>query len=129
MLLSIAVTVWTAYVKTRGEFFINRILLGILCSPQETLIEVVIGDIYFAHDRGFYMGAYSWTLWCGAFLAPVASGYVAENLGWRWIQYILALISAAVAIVTFFFFEETMFYRDLRPETTTLNPNQAVAAV
>ncbi|OAQ64036.1 major facilitator superfamily protein [Pochonia chlamydosporia 170] len=129
MLLSIAVTVWTAYVKTRGEFFINRILLGILCSPQETLIEVVIGDIYFAHDRGFYMGAYSWTLWCGAFLAPVASGYVAENLGWRWIQYILALISAAVTVVTFFFFEETMFYRDLRPETTTLNPNQAVAAV
>jgi MFS family permease len=123
MLLSVAVTLWTAYVKSRGEFFINRILLGILCSPQETLIEVVIGDLYFAHDRGFYMGAYSWTLWCGAFLAPVASGYVAENLGWRWIQYILAIISVAVTVVTFFFFEDTMFYRDLLAKAPGLSPD------
>ncbi|KAF4466105.1 HOL1 substrate-H+ antiporter [Fusarium albosuccineum] len=105
------VTLWTAYVQSRGEFFANRILLGIVSSPQETLIEVIIGDIFFTHDRGFYMGAYSWTLWCGAFLAPVASGYVAQDLGWRWIQYVLTFIGAGVAFVTFFFFEETMFYR------------------
>ncbi|KAF5005147.1 hypothetical protein FDECE_8404 [Fusarium decemcellulare] len=105
------VTLWTAYVQSRGEFFANRILLGIVSSPQETLIEVIIGDIFFTHDRGFYMGAYSWTLWCGAFLAPVASGYVAQDLGWRWIQYVLTFIGAGVAVVTFFFFEETMFYR------------------
>ncbi|KAL7930741.1 major facilitator superfamily domain-containing protein [Trichoderma chlorosporum] len=107
-----AVTLWTAYVQSRGEFFANRILLGIAASPQETLIEVIVGDLFFTHDRGFYMGAYSWTLWCGAFLTPVASGYVAQELGWRWIQYILTFIGAGVTVVTFFFFEETMFYRD-----------------
>ncbi|KAF7550133.1 hypothetical protein G7Z17_g5921 [Cylindrodendrum hubeiense] len=111
IILTSAVTLWTAYVETKGEYFANRILLGIVSSPQETLIEVIIGDIFFTHDRGFYMGAYSWTLWCGAFLAPVASGYVAQELGWRWIQYVLTCIGAGVAIVTFFFFEETMFYR------------------
>lgn len=120
ILLTVAVTVWTAYVSSRGEFFINRIFLGIFASPQETLIEVIVGDLYFAHDRGFYMGAYSWTLWCGAFLCPVASGYVAENLGWRWIQYILACIGAGLAVLTFFGLEETMFYRPSehhQPET------------
>ena len=111
ILLTVAVTVWTAYVTSRGEFFVNRIFLGIFASPQETLIEVVVGDLYFAHDRGFYMGAYSWTLWCGAFLCPVASGYVAESLGWRWIQYILACVGAGLAVLTFFGLEETMFYR------------------
>ncbi|UKZ76817.1 hypothetical protein TrVFT333_004531 [Trichoderma virens FT-333] len=112
IVLTTAVTLWTAYVQTRGAFFANRILLGIVASPQETLIEVIIGDLFFTHDRGFFMGAYSWTLWCGAFLTPVASGYVAQDLGWRWIQYILTFIGAGVTIVTFFFFEETMFYRD-----------------
>lgn len=125
------VSLWTAYVHSRGEFFINRILLGIAASPQETLIELIVGDIFFTHDRGLYMGAYSWTLWCGAFLCPVASGYVAEELGWRWIQYILTCIGAGVAAITFFFFEETMFYRqhnvedDLRvlPDVEAANSN------
>lgn len=130
IILTTGVTLWTAYVKGRGEFFANRILLGIVASPQETLIEVIIGDIYFTHDRGFYMGAYSWTLWCGAFLAPVASGYVAQELGWRWIQYVLTFIGAGVAIVTLCFFEETMFYRPNNGEFSNvpaLNPNVADA--
>lgn len=121
--LSGAVSLWTAYVQSRGEFFVNRIILGIVASPQETLIEVIIGDIFFTHDRGFYMGAYSWALWCGAFLAPVASGYVAQDLGWQWIQYIMAIVGLTASLLTFFFFEETMFFRDhtmLSDESITL---------
>ncbi|KAL4900035.1 hypothetical protein BDW74DRAFT_171117 [Aspergillus multicolor] len=112
MVFVTAMTIWTAFVQSRGEYFANRILLGISASPQETLIEIVIGDTYFTHDRGFYMGLYAWSLFCGAFLSPVASGYVAQALGWQWIQYILTIVGAAVTLLTFLFFEETMFYRD-----------------
>ncbi|KAL3472556.1 major facilitator superfamily domain-containing protein [Aspergillus californicus] len=105
-------TAWTAFVQSSGEFFANRILLGIFASPQEALIEMVIGDVFFAHDRGFYMSLYSWALFCGAFLSPVAAGYIAQDLGWRWIQYILSFVGVAVTLLTFFFFEETMFFRD-----------------
>jgi len=107
-----AMTIWTAFVKTRGEFFANRFLLGTFTSPQETLIEIVVGDLYFTHDRGFYLGLYAWSLFAGAFLCPVASGYVAQELGWQWIQYILTIVGAALAIGSYFFFEETMFQRD-----------------
>ncbi|KAL4953953.1 major facilitator superfamily domain-containing protein [Aspergillus filifer] len=112
MVLVTAMTVWTAFVRSRGEFFANRILLGIFASPQETLIEIIIGDVFFTHDRGFYMGAYTWSLFCGAFFSPVASGYIAQAMGWQWIQYILAFVGAGVTVLTFFFFEETMFFRD-----------------
>jgi MFS family permease len=112
ILITTGLTFWTAFVNSRAEFFINRILLGISASPQETLIEIIIADIFFTHDRGFYMGAYSWTLFSGAFLSPVVTGYVAQELGWRWIQYILTMVSFGVLCVTFFLFEETMFYRD-----------------
>lgn len=107
-----ACTIWTAFVKSRGEFFANRFLLGTFTSPQETLIEIIVGDLHFTHDRGFYLGLYAWALFAGAFLSPVASGYVAQELGWRWIQYILTIVGVALALGTFFFFEETMFYRD-----------------
>ncbi|CAM1501571.1 Fc.00g035550.m01.CDS01 [Cosmosporella sp. VM-42] len=119
ILVTTFVTLWSACVKNRGEFFANRIILGIVSSPMETLIEVVIGDIFFTHDRGFYMGIYCWTLWCGAFLAPVASGFVAEALGWRWIQYILTFIGAAITVLTLLFFEETMFYRPVAQSQIT----------
>ncbi|KAI9168023.1 MFS-type transporter [Paramyrothecium foliicola] len=105
------INLWSAYIESRSEFFVNRIIMGVVSSPMETLIEVIIDDLYFVHQRGFYMGIYSWTLWSGALLSPVASGFVAEALGWRWIQYILSIIGAATAILTSVFFEETMFYR------------------
>ncbi|UQC86133.1 uncharacterized protein CLUP02_11633 [Colletotrichum lupini] len=105
------ISLWTAYVKSRAEFFVNRIIIGIVSSPMETLIEVVIDDLYFVHQRGFYMGIYSWMLWCGAFLCPVATGFIAEDLGWRWIQYILSITGGVITILTFLFFEETMFCR------------------
>lgn len=96
-----AVTVWTALVCSRGEFFVNRILLGICASPQETPIEIIIADVFFAHDRGLYMSAYTWALFEGAFLSLVTAGYVAQDLGWQWIQHILVIIGARVTLFTF----------------------------
>ncbi|KPM44080.1 hypothetical protein AK830_g2409 [Neonectria ditissima] len=126
MILTSLVSLWSAYVKTKGEFYANRIILGVVSSPMETLIEVVIGDVFFTHDRGFYMGLYCWTLWGSAFLAPVASGFVADALGWRWIQYIMTIIGAFTTVLTFFFFEETMFYR---PNTQPIIGIQDATAV
>lgn len=111
MLVSSLLQVWSAYVTSKGEWYANRILLGIFISPQEALIELCIADVHFAHDRGFHMGIYNWTLWCGAFLSPIAGGFVAQSLGWRWIQYILAIICLCVTVAVFFGFEETMFFR------------------
>ncbi|KAL4996163.1 hypothetical protein BDV10DRAFT_172943 [Aspergillus recurvatus] len=48
-------------------------LIGNIPSPQETLVEIVVEDIFFTQDRGFYRSVYSWALFCDAFLSPVAS--------------------------------------------------------
>lgn len=122
------ITIWSAHVSSVGEWYANRILLGLFCSPQEALVELCIADIHFTHNRGFQMGIYNWTLWCGAYLCPIAGGFVAESLGWRWIQYILAIICICVATGTFFFFEETMFFRQYDTpdgENTTIATSEA----
>ncbi|KZL67482.1 major facilitator superfamily protein [Colletotrichum incanum] len=49
-------TIWTAFVKSRVEFFANQLLFGTFTSTQETIIEIIVGDVYSTHDRGFYLG-------------------------------------------------------------------------
>ncbi|KAL4875187.1 major facilitator superfamily domain-containing protein [Aspergillus karnatakaensis] len=115
-LLATSLTVlWSAYVKSSGEWYANRIMMGISNSPVETLVEILVTDLSFTHERGVHMSAYTWTLFNGAFLAPIASGYIAENLGWQWIQWIGTIIGVVTTISMFFSFEETMFYRKTGP--------------
>ncbi|KAM5376433.1 hypothetical protein ACJZ2D_005487 [Fusarium nematophilum] len=73
------VTLWSAYVKTRGEFFADRIIVGIVSSPMETLIEVIIGDVFYVHDQGFYMGMYCWTLWSDGDTQGLPQAIVSET--------------------------------------------------
>ncbi|KAL4963617.1 major facilitator superfamily domain-containing protein [Aspergillus stella-maris] len=111
-LLATTLTVlWTAYVKSSGEWYANRILMGIANAPVETLVEILVTDLSFTHERGVFMSVYTWCLFNGAFLAPIASGYIASNMGWRWIQWIGTIIGAVTMVGMFLFFEETMFFR------------------
>lgn len=102
---------WSAYINSSGLWYFNRILMGFFFAPVESLIEIVITDITFTHDRGFHMGIYAWNLFSGAFLAPIPAGYIAQNLGWRWIQWIGAILGLSTTLLMYFFFEETMFFR------------------
>ncbi|KAJ5555837.1 hypothetical protein N7535_008268 [Penicillium sp. DV-2018c] len=106
--------VWSAHVQSVGEWYANRVLVGIFASAQEALIELCVADIHFTHDQGFHMGIYNWSLWCGGFLSPVAGAFVADSMGWKWIQYLLAIISVVFTVMTFFTFEETMFFRQVK---------------
>ena len=107
----IAMSVWTAFVSSRGEWYANRVLIGCCYGPLETLIEICLSDIFFVHERGFWIGMYSWVLVGVPFLGSIPAGFVASNLGWEWIQYIASIIAGGFYIVLFFCMEETMFYR------------------
>lgn len=127
-------TIWSAYVKSSAEWYINRLLVGTAYGPIETLIEISIADVFFAHERGGWVAWYCAILFGIPFLSGIPAGFVAanENLGWQWIQFIAVIISAACMIFLFFFMEETMYYRDPAleldgtdsiPEMLLSNPN------
>lgn len=54
-----AVMVWAAYTVGNGQWIANRILLGFFGAPDFTLVAVSVADLYFLHERGFYMGGKS----------------------------------------------------------------------
>jgi hypothetical protein len=43
----------------------------------------------------------------------ISGGSIADTVGWRWSQYIVAIIDGVVFVLLFFSFEETMFPRFL----------------
>jgi MFS family permease len=55
-MLALGPMIWTAYSHSAGEWYAHRILLGIFAAPCEALPEISIPDIFFAHERGFYIG-------------------------------------------------------------------------
>jgi MFS family permease len=109
--LSIGPMVWQAYSNTAGEWYAHRIIIGILASPIESLPEVSIPDVFFAHERGFIMGIYAFTLFGSNFIAPIIAGWMAEAVGWRWTMHFGSFLLAGTALVLFFGMEETMYFR------------------
>lgn len=110
-LATVPLMVWTAYSRSSGEWYAHRILLGIFASPIESLPEVSIPDVFFAHDRGSWMGLYVFVLFGSNFIAPLIAGWFALAYGWRWTMHFGAIISAVAFLILFFFMEETMYFR------------------
>ncbi|EGC41167.1 MFS transporter [Histoplasma capsulatum var. duboisii H88] len=110
-LLCVPIMVWTAYSKTGGEWYAHRILLGAFASPIESLPEISVPDIFFAHERGQWMATYVLFL-CGSnFIAPLIAGWFNDAFGWRWTMHLGAMISAAAAVILFFGMEESLYFR------------------
>ncbi|KAM0713337.1 hypothetical protein Q7P35_000789 [Cladosporium inversicolor] len=113
MLLTIPMMEWTAYSKSSGDWISHRILIGIIASPIESLCEVTVFDLFFAHNRGTYMGLYVFTLFGSNFLAPLVAGWFNDAYGWRWTMHLGTIVCAFCFVVMFFFMEETIYFREL----------------
>ncbi|CAM1501289.1 Fc.00g104510.m01.CDS01 [Cosmosporella sp. VM-42] len=110
-LATVPLMVWTAYSRTEGEWYAHRILFGFFVAPIESLPEVSIPDVFFAHDRGSWMGLYVFVLFGSNFLAPLVAGFFAQAYGWRWTMHFGAMVAALTFFILFFFMEETMYFR------------------
>ncbi|ETN43078.1 uncharacterized protein HMPREF1541_02236 [Cyphellophora europaea CBS 101466] len=128
----IAISEWTAWVDSFGSWAAARILYGFFVAPVEVLPEISIPDIFFAHERGAYVGGYSMTLAGSNFIAPFLSGFMNDSIGWRWVQHWCALLLALNLVLAFFFQEESSWHRteveaEVSTGATDVHINQAVA--
>ncbi|BEJ11927.1 hypothetical protein CspHIS471_0203870 [Cutaneotrichosporon sp. HIS471] len=103
--------IWQVYITSEGTWHANKVLQGLFTAPIEMLIEVSIADLFFAHERGFYMGLYATALYGGNFLAPVWAGFANDTLGWKWVFWLSAMMLGILIVVLFFFMEETNYNR------------------
>lgn len=106
-----AVSVWSPYARGNGQWIARNIVIGFVAAPIEALPETSITDLFFAHERGTYMGWYAWFLASSNFFAPVITGFINDGLGYRWCFFIQAIFCGVASVFLFFFLEETNYDR------------------
>jgi MFS family permease len=115
--------IWTANSTSTGEWYAHRIIIGIVNAPIESLPEISVSDLMFAHERGTWMAAYVLVLFESNFIAPLIAGWLNDAIGWRWTMNFGAIVAAVSFVILFFFMEETMYFRhmtDSAPQTPTM---------
>ncbi|KAM3423309.1 hypothetical protein BST61_g748 [Cercospora zeina] len=121
-------SLWLAFVDDMNGWQGAHVLIGFGAAPFEALPAISIADIFFAHERGGKVGWYIFGLNIGSFLGPACGGFLAENMGWRWIYHFSYIFSAIGIILFYFTFEESRFIREGEEAAIVDLPQQTKAA-
>jgi MFS family permease len=89
-----------------------RVFQGFGLAPFEGLVNAIVGDLYFVHERGKRMAVSNFCVFGGAFMTPVIVGRIAHTIGWQWTFYFVAIFAAAMLPFIFFLVPEVAYRRD-----------------
>uniref|UniRef100_A0A060T1K0 ARAD1C17094p n=1 Tax=Blastobotrys adeninivorans TaxID=409370 RepID=A0A060T1K0_BLAAD len=107
---------WAAHISSYPQWAACRCLYGFWTAPVEVLPELCIAEVFFAHERGAFVGLYMLVLACSNFIAPLIAGFINNTYGWRWVQHWAALLLLLNFLLALLFYEDSMFNRGT-PET------------
>lgn len=108
-LLQLVSCVWLACTNTRGDMIGSNLISGISGAISETIVQVTIADLFFVHHHGAMNGWYLFATFTGAYLGPVASGYIVNSQGWRWVWWWCVILFAVNLVLIIFFFDESKY--------------------
>ncbi|KAK5188362.1 hypothetical protein LTR96_011339 [Exophiala xenobiotica] len=89
-----------------------RIIQGGSTAAYESLLVSLNGDLYFVHQRGFYMTVVQFVLGCVSNFFGIVAGPITTNLGWRYLFHLCVLFTGLETILTFLFCPETQYNRN-----------------
>lgn len=107
--IQFASCVWFAETYTKGDLIGSNLISGLGGAISETIVQITIADLFFVHQHGAMNGWYLVATFTGAYLGPVASGYIVDNQGWRWMWWWCVILFGANLIAIVFLFEESKF--------------------
>jgi MFS family permease len=107
--LQLASVVWQAKVHTFGDLIGSNLISGLGGAISETMVQITIADIFFVHQHALMNGWYLVATGLSVFLGPVASGYVVESQGWRWMWWWCAIFMSIQLLLVVFMFEESKY--------------------
>ncbi|OJJ48990.1 hypothetical protein ASPZODRAFT_23273 [Penicilliopsis zonata CBS 506.65] len=98
LLLAVIFIIPCAVAENIGTLLVCRAIDGIAFSAPMTLVGGTLADLWKNEERGVPMAAFSAAPFIGPAIGPLVGGFLADNLGWRWL-YWMQLILAGVAWV------------------------------
>lgn len=125
-LICFATAIWSANFTGTTQWMLNNALNGVGTSAYQAVIQLCIFDMFFVHERGRALACYLFGQQLGSILGLITGGVIADGPGWRWSQYIVAILDAVVLVLLVFSFEETIFPRFLfSTQRATTEPGNA----
>ncbi|OAL45661.1 MFS general substrate transporter [Pyrenochaeta sp. DS3sAY3a] len=105
--------IWAATAKSFVSLLLARFFASWAAGTSEPLSVGTVDDLFFLHERGTQTGVQAIWLSLGSSLAPVISGYLIQGAGWRWFQWLTAIMGGVNVLLIFFLTPETQYPRDL----------------
>jgi len=95
------------FAQTSAQMLVFRFLAGLGGSAPLSIGGGILADCFTAEQRGKAIAIYSLAPLIGPAAGPVAGGFIAGNISWRWVFWIVSIADAAVQISGLFFLQET----------------------
>ena len=111
--------IWIGKFNGVAQWMLSTVLMGIGTAAYQAVIQLSVFDMFFTHERGRMLSVYLFGQQLGSILGLITGGSIADGPGWRWSQFICAIIDAGVLVLFIFTFEETLFPRFLFKRTTS----------
>jgi MFS family permease len=93
LIVSLVGNIGCANSPTYGTMGLCRAITAFAICPAAAIGSGVVTETFFKKDRGFYMGIWTVMVTIGVPIAPFIFGFVALRVGYRWIYYVLAIVS------------------------------------
>lgn len=101
-------SVATATAKDLQTILICRFFGGFFGACPLAVVAAVFSDMFDNRTRGLAVTVFSMAVFTGPLLGPFIGGFIAESyLGWRWTQYLVAIMGFVAFVLDLVFLEET----------------------
>ncbi|EXJ68585.1 uncharacterized protein A1O5_08379 [Cladophialophora psammophila CBS 110553] len=110
-LLAAVTNIAAGYCNTWTGIMVTRVFNGIGAGSPGAIGAATVCDMYYLHERGFYMGIFTFLLTNGPHAASLFGGFIAQSLGWRWCFLIPGYIQLGTFVLTLFCLPETIYSR------------------
>lgn len=81
----------TAVSQSLGQLIGFRLLQGVAAAAPPAIGGGVIGDMFEPRERGSATAIYGFGMLMGPMIGPIAGGYIAQTLGWRWVCWVITI--------------------------------------
>ncbi|KAJ5921146.1 hypothetical protein N7466_009472 [Penicillium verhagenii] len=108
-ILQFVAAIWDAKFTSEGEYITIGLLSGLSGSTCEAIVMITIVDLFFLHQHARMNGVFILMQTLGTLGGPIAAGYVAVYVGWRWVWWITAILLGTNLLLVLFFFEESKY--------------------
>ncbi|KAM5367738.1 hypothetical protein ACJA88_011354 [Fusarium oxysporum] len=118
--LFLIMTVATALSQNMPMLIAFRFLMGFTGSTPVTNGSGTISDIFPVQERGKAMAVWAMGPLLGPCIGPLAGGYMVEAIGWRWVFWLIAILTGFIAALCYFAAPETYAPTLLRAKAAKL---------